>query len=50
LIHVITICCPDTITCQGGLNVKRVDCKKFPLSSLDQSPHGAVNVYVVDTV
>ena len=50
LIHVITICHPDTVAGQGGLNVKRVDCKKFPVSSLDPSPHGAVNVYVLDTV
>jgi len=31
LIHVITIRRPDTITCQGGLNVKRADCEKFQI-------------------
>jgi hypothetical protein len=50
LIHVITIRRPDAVAGQGGLKVKRVDCKKFQISSLDPSPHGAVNVYVLDTV
>ena len=50
LIHVITIRRPDAVACRGGLKVKRVDCKRFPLLLLNQSPHGAVNVYVLDTV
>jgi len=44
LIHVIPIRRPDAVAGQGGLNVKRVDCKMLQISSLDPSPHGAVNV------